>query len=231
MGATRHTNENCPIKSTVQGPRGCQAQSFPVPVQGEAVGLPPYVVARWAAARAHVSVRHSAARPLARVHRRERPNGGYRFCDAAHIARVQYTEVYAAGGGQRRSHRRRRGRNRLGGRGIGHRAGVLTQVRHARYSRQLRRRCWNALHIVTDVSGWVCTSEPLRCSCINSGMSSSPVRVEAGCMDVFSWPGSSGGQCSAGLRLVCSGSTQEQWEWAARVRIDVDVVVDVRGRH
>ena len=76
MGATRHTNENCPIKSTVQGPRGCQAQSFPVPVQGEAVGLPPYVVARWAAARAHVSVRHSAARPLARVHRRERPNGG-----------------------------------------------------------------------------------------------------------------------------------------------------------
>ena len=41
MGATRHTNENCPIKSTVQGQRGCQAQSFPVPVQGEAVGLRP----------------------------------------------------------------------------------------------------------------------------------------------------------------------------------------------
>ena len=51
-------------------------EGLQIPVQGEAVRMRPCVVARWAAAGQRVSVRHRATRPLAEVHRRERPNGG-----------------------------------------------------------------------------------------------------------------------------------------------------------
>jgi hypothetical protein len=56
--------------------RRAEEEGLQIPLQGEAVGMRPCVVARWAAAREHVSVRHRATRPLAEVHRRERPNGG-----------------------------------------------------------------------------------------------------------------------------------------------------------
>ena len=64
-----------PNKGEVHG-RRAEAESLQIPLQAEAVGMRPCVVARWAAAREHVSVRHRATRPLAEVHRRERPNGG-----------------------------------------------------------------------------------------------------------------------------------------------------------